>query len=203
MSKQEVLIDLMRHGEPEGGRAYRGNSINDPLSDQGWQQMRDAVGESAGWDRIVTSPLQRCRTFAEELGQRLHVPVMVELEFREVGFGEWEGKSPDEIIASEPESYEAFYRDPENCRPEGAEPLADFTRRVTLAYKKLIESSSGDHVLVVSHAGVIRAIIAQVLGAPPIGMYRIKVDNAGISRIRHTRYGPKLEFHNIVRLRQA
>ncbi|MCG6975970.1 MAG: histidine phosphatase family protein [Acidiferrobacterales bacterium] len=197
MRKQEILIDLMRHGEPEGGRAYRGNSIDDPLSDRGWQQMRNAVGKSTGWDRIVTSPLKRCRLFAEELGQQIHAPVIVEPEFREVGFGIWEGKTPDEIIASDPESYEAFYRDPENCRPEGAEPLADFTRRVMQAYEKLIEVSGGEQVLVVSHAGVMRAIIAQVLGAPAVGMYRIKVDNAGLSRIRYTRYGPKLEFHNV------
>jgi len=37
----------MRHGEPVGGRAYRGHSIDDPLSEKGWQQMWDAVGDDA------------------------------------------------------------------------------------------------------------------------------------------------------------
>ncbi|KPK11877.1 MAG: phosphoglycerate kinase [Acidithiobacillales bacterium SG8_45] len=200
MSNQEVVIDLLRHGEPEGGRAYRGNSIDDPLSERGWQQMRDAAGEFAQWDLIVTSPMRRCCAFAEEFAQKIRVAVQIEPEFREVGFGAWEGKTPDEIIATDSAGYEAFYRDPEHCRPEGAEPLADFTGRVNLAYEKLVASNGGRHILIVSHAGVMRAILAGVLGAPAVSMYRIKVDNAGISRIRHTRYGPKLEFHNASKL---
>ena len=196
----DTLIDLLRHGEPVGGRAYRGNSIDDPLTEKGWTQMRQAVADRNGWEVIVTSPLIRCRAFAEELGRQIGVSVIVEPGFREVGFGAWEGRTPDEIIASDPESYEAFYRDPEHCRPEGAEPLADFAGRVNLAYEKLVASHGGQHILIVSHAGVMRAILAGVLGAPAVSMYRIKVDNAGISRIRHTRYDPKLEFHNASKL---
>ena len=44
----ETIIDLIRHGEPEGGRAFRGHSIDDPLSEKGWQQM---------WDVLAKSPL--------------------------------------------------------------------------------------------------------------------------------------------------
>lgn len=200
MRNQEVLVDLLRHGEPEGGRAYRGNSIDDPLSARGWQQMRAAAGEFAQWDLIVTSPLKRCSAFAEEIALKIHAPVVVEPDFREVGFGTWEGKTPDEIIAADPESYEAFYRDPQHFRPEGAEPLLAFSQRVNQAYEKLVASNRGRHILVVSHAGVMRAILSGVLDAPAVSMYRIKVDNAGISRIRHTQYGPKLEFHNLSKL---
>ncbi len=38
-----TTIDLMRHGEPIGGKKYRGQS-NDPLSGKGWEQMWAAVG---------------------------------------------------------------------------------------------------------------------------------------------------------------
>jgi alpha-ribazole phosphatase len=113
MSNQEVVIDLLRHGEPEGGRAYRGNSIDDPLSERGWQQMRDAAGEFAQWDLIVTSPMRRCCAFAEEFAQKIRVAVQIEPEFREVGFGAWEGKTPDEIIATDSYGYESFNLDPE------------------------------------------------------------------------------------------
>ena len=58
---EETLIDLLRHGEPEGGRAYRGHSIDDPLSETGWQQMWAAVGYHKPWEQIVSSPLQRCQ----------------------------------------------------------------------------------------------------------------------------------------------
>ena len=46
---KETTIDLIRHGEPVGGRAYRGHNIDDPLSDKGWQQIaNDDKGIRAG-----------------------------------------------------------------------------------------------------------------------------------------------------------
>jgi alpha-ribazole phosphatase len=196
MSKQEVLIDLMRHGEPVGGRAYRGNSVDDPLTGNGWQQMRNAVGQYTQWDRIITSPLRRCREFAEELGARINVPVTIEPGFREVGFGVWEGKSPGEIIEADPESYEAFYRDPEHCRPDGAEPLNEFSDRVIGVFDTLVQTCDGENALVVSHAGVMRAIVAHVLVAPLSSMYRLRINNGGMVRIRYNTHGTKIELLN-------
>ena len=45
-----TLIDILRHGQCEGGEIYRG-STDVPLTDLGWQQMRNAVASHNGWDR--------------------------------------------------------------------------------------------------------------------------------------------------------
>lgn len=193
---RKILIDLIRHGEPVGGRRYRGHGIDDPLSETGWAQMWQALGEAAPWDCIVSSPLQRCRAFAEALSSRHGIPVTLEHRFREVGFGRWEGRSPAEIQANNRAEYEGFYTDPVKCRPPGAEPLDSFITRVVTAYSAVLSNPEAQHCLIVAHAGVIRAIIAHVLHANPLGLYRIKVDNAGVTPIRHGRYGGKLEFHN-------
>jgi alpha-ribazole phosphatase len=193
---RDILIDLIRHGEPVGGRRYRGHGIDDPLSETGWAQMWEAIGEAAPWDRIVSSPLQRCRAFAEALASRHGAPVTLEPGFREVGFGCWEGRRPAEIQANNRAEYEAFYADPVNRRPPGAEPLDSFITRVVTAYTALLRNPEAQHCLIVAHAGVIRAIIAHVLHASPLGLYHIRVDNAGVTRIRHGRYGGNLEFHN-------
>jgi len=58
-----TVIDLLRHGDVEGGDVFRGSS-DDPLSDDGWRQMQDALEDKSGWDVIITSPLQRCCEFA-------------------------------------------------------------------------------------------------------------------------------------------
>lgn len=192
----DTVIDLIRHGEPEGGRRYRGHSIDDPLSEKGWAQMRNAIGDYNEWDRIISSPLSRCRDFAEELGGRRRLPVTVESDLREVGFGAWEGYTPDEIATLDPNAYESFYRDPVHCRPVGAEPLEEFAGRVTRAFQEIVRRHAGERILVVSHAGVMRAIVASVIGAGPEAMYRIQVRNAGVSRIRYGRFGPRLEMHN-------
>lgn len=195
-SMAETIIDLLRHGEPEGGRKFRGYSIDDPLSEKGWQQMRDAVGDYDQWNCVVTSPLLRCKAFAEELAEKYKIPVTIKPDFEEVGFGDWEGKTADEILRNNPEEYESFYRDPVNFRPENAEDIDVFCDRVVDSYKQVLEEHRNQHCLIVAHAGVIRAIVAHILDATPLGMYRINVKNAGMVRIKYSSTGPKLEFIN-------
>ena len=36
---ESVYLDLLRHGETEGGTRYRGTT-DDPLTAAGWEQMR-------------------------------------------------------------------------------------------------------------------------------------------------------------------
>ncbi len=193
----ETIIDLLRHGEPEGGRAFRGHSINDPLTEKGWQQMWDAVGDDLPWEQIITSPLERCQAFAEALMDVYKIPCTTEENFKEVGFGNWEGQTADEIKQHNLKEYEDFYLDPVNKRPAGAEDLNKFIQRVKTAYKQTVEKFQGQHILIIAHAGVIRAIIANALHATPIGLYRIKVNNAGISRLKHDHSGDHLLYHNV------
>lgn len=192
----KTVIDLIRHGEPVGGRRYRGHSIDDPLTEKGWSQMWDAVGAYNAWEQIITSPLQRCQTFASMLRNRHGIPVTVESRFKEVGFGAWEGLSHDEIKIGRTDEYQAFLKDPINHRPQGAEPLGEFIHRVSSAYDEIIECYANQHCLIVAHAGVIRVIIAKTVHAPPASLYRIKINNGGITRIRHTNIGGILELLN-------
>lgn len=193
---QETLVDFIRHGEPVGGRRYRGHGVDDPLSDRGWQQMWDAVGEPVPWQRVVTSPLQRCHAFALALAEKNRLPLSVEQRFREVGQGAWEGLTPDEIVQRDPAGYAAFHHDPVRNRPPGAEALDAFGKRVADALEELLSDCAGEHVLVVAHAGVIRAALGHVLQADPLAWYRVRVDNAALTRFRRGPYGNKLEFHN-------
>ena len=193
---KETLVDFLRHGEPVGGRRYRGDGVDDPLSEKGWQQMWDAVGEHHPWDRIVASPLSRCLAFAEALAARHGIALSADPRFMEVGFGSWEGNTAAELEVEDPDQLRRFYADPVNARPAGAEVLADFFGRVSAAVDHVLDQHAGKHVLVVAHAGVIRAAIAHVIGAPAAGMYRIQVDNAGITRIRSDGVRPPtLLFH--------
>ena len=72
-----VRLDLLRHGETELGGGLRG-SLDDALTELGWSQMREAVIGQGPWDRIVSSPLQRCRLFAEELAASLNLLLSLE-----------------------------------------------------------------------------------------------------------------------------
>ena len=88
----KVQLDLLRHGETELGGGLRG-SLDDALTAQGWEQMRAAVKGQGPWQRIVSSPLQRCALFARELAEQLDVPLSFEKDLQELHFGEWEGRT--------------------------------------------------------------------------------------------------------------
>lgn len=182
-NNRETVIDLLRHGEPVGGRRYRGQ-LDDALSERGWEQMWQAVGELNEWQQIVTSPLQRCHAFAQALGERYGMPVQADPRLAEVGFGDWEGKNRAELEALIPGQVSRFYQDPVANRPRGAEPLDDFVARVAAGFDAVLNAYRGQSVLIVAHAGVIRAILSYVLSMPPQAMYRINVANAGMTRVR-------------------
>lgn len=192
-----ITLDFMRHGEPLGGRKYRGQ-IDDPLSERGWAQMRAAVGDHRPWSRIVSSPLLRCRAFAEELSWRHQLPLSFDDRLKEVGFGAWEGKSATQLNEEDPAQLPRFKADPINARPAGAEPLTDFFDRVAASVESLLLAEAVEHVLVVCHAGVIRMVLAHALHIPLANAYRIEVPAASLTRIGYEAGPPlraTLRFH--------
>lgn len=200
MTQQSIVttIDLLRHGEPVGGKKYRGQ-IDDPLSETGWQQMREAVADHCPWDRIITSSLCRCQDFARELAERHALPLHNETRLVEIGFGEWEGRTAAELMTEDPELLFRFWSDPLNNTPPGAETLHEFETRVAAAWNDILQQYPGEHLLVIGHAGMIRMLVRQVLGVPLENVFRLRVDLAGITRIEVENQGerqlPRLLFH--------
>jgi len=179
----ETLIDLLRHGEPEGGVKFRGHS-DDPLSAEGWTQMRAATATAAGWEVIVASPLRRCAEFAAELAAHHGLPVETEARLKEIGFGTWEGLTAEQVAASEPQALERFWRDPAQHTPPGGESLEAFGQRVAAGWNDLLRRHAGKKILLVCHGGVIRLILAQVLEMPRTHLFRLNVPFASASRVR-------------------
>jgi alpha-ribazole phosphatase/probable phosphoglycerate mutase len=194
-----TTIDLIRHGEPVGGRKYRGQ-IDDPLSNKGWTQMRQAVADHKPWDVIISSTLSRCIELAQELGQRHAIEVIREPRFIEIGFGEWEGRTANELAQEDARQVQRFLADPLNNTPRGAETLYEFEARIIGAWNDVLQQHAGRHVLLVGHAGMMRMIMRHVLDMPLERMFRIQVANAAITRIRVEGTGnnafPRLLFHD-------
>ncbi len=194
MQHDLTVIDLIRHGEPVGGVLIRGQK-DDPLSEAGWRQMRKAVDGQRPWQRIIASPLLRCADFAYELGEKLNIPVTLETALREIGFGEWEGVDPATLYRNCPEAIDRFWADPVANPPPGGEPFTRFQARVSGALDAIISHYTGKHLLVVAHGGVIRLIIAQVLGMPASNIFRMDVPYAAVSRIVVEQGRARLSFH--------
>lgn len=175
-------LDMLRHGETELGGGMRG-SLDDALTDTGWAQMRAAVAESGPWDRIVSSPLQRCARFAEELAERLKLPLSLEPGVQELHFGDWEGRSAAQLMETDEQGLGLFWNDPYGFTPPNGERVIDFSTRVLAAVEKLHQAHRGERVLLISHGGVMRLLLAQARGLPREQLLQVTVGHGALFTI--------------------
>lgn len=182
-----TTIDLLRHGACEGGEIYRGRT-DVALTDEGWQQMEQATAQTATWQAVVTSPLLRCRSFAEHFAQQVDVPLQIIPALREMDFGEWEGRLLQEVWTSDAQTVSRFYDDPGAVTPPGGEPTAIVQERVVEAWCSVLQQWSGQHLLLICHGGVIRLLLSHLLNMPLAAIARLHIPYASISRIQVHRY---------------
>ena len=105
---------------------------------------------------VWSSPLRRCR----ELAEHLHPRPILDARLAEMDFGEWEGRRWDDIPRSE---LDAWAADVAGYAPPGGESPRDLQRRA-LAF---IEALQVPEAVIVTHAGVIRTLLAHWQGLPP------------------------------------
>ncbi|MDO3381806.1 histidine phosphatase family protein [Gilvimarinus algae] len=170
-----MQIDVLRHGECEGGRIFRGH-IDVALTATGRAQMREGVAQLAGpWQRIVSSPLVRCRSFAETLAAQTGVPVEIEPAIKEVGYGQWEGQSVEAVWREQQALCLAWSRAPDKTGPPGGEPFHDFRARVLTALAQSAAIPGADRILWITHGGVIKLLLSMARQMPPAGMMQLTV----------------------------
>lgn len=204
MNKTDISIttvDLLRHGECVDGQCYRG-SIDVALSEQGLQQMQNRInGINVQWQRIVSSPLMRCLHFSENLSAQKQLPLTVEAGFKEMHFGEWEGQSLDAVWETQGEAVRAWLDNPILSPPPAGEAADTFAGRVREAFENVIREFEGEHVLLVSHGGVMRALLVHCLAMPLLELNRFDIPYACLSRIQvvndQGNYFYRLLAHNI------
>lgn len=178
-----LRLDLLRHGETELGGGLRG-SLDDALTANGWAQMRTAVVAQGPWDRLVSSPLQRCARFAEELGAQLKLPVSLEKDLQELHFGAWEGHSAADLMETDAEGLGLFWADPYRFTPPEGEPVSAFSDRVLGAVARLHQAYAGERVLLISHGGVMRLLLARARGLPREQLLNVEVGHGGLFSLR-------------------
>lgn len=157
-------VHLFRHGEVEGprGRVCRGQA-DDPLSETGRAQS----AAIAAWvqrhvpapDHLLSSDLGRCLDLARGIGQPQALPVL-----REQDMGRWDGRTWEDITREDPAGTLAYWNDYVDARPHGGESYADVYRRVTTWWDT--QGFEG-RVILVTHIGVIRALVCHWLGLGP------------------------------------
>jgi alpha-ribazole phosphatase len=120
-----------------------------------------AIARAAGpLDRIVSSPLLRCRRLAGLLAARLRIPLRLDPDWREMDFGAWEGLPWDAVPRGE---LDAWAADLLHARPHRGESVAMLLARTRRALRRA--RAAGGRTLAVTHAGPIRAALFAATGS--------------------------------------
>jgi broad specificity phosphatase PhoE len=181
---------LIRHGESlwNGERRIQGNQ-DPPLSPRGLRQADRLVARMQAQRpgrvaAIYTSPLRRAAETAERLAAALRLPLVGEPDLREMSLGRWEGLTVPEIQAAFPGAYERWLENPAASPAPGGEALPDFARRVVRALTCMQEAQPGADLILVTHGGVVKALLCHVLGLDVRYLFRLKQDNTAVSLIQ-------------------
>lgn len=189
-------IDLLRHGECQGGPRFRGVT-DDSLTPNGWLQMWAAVGaDPPRWDRIVSSPLRRCAEFGRALGLCRSIACDIESRITEMNFGDWEGRRAADLTSENPEALTRFWQSPTRYPPPNGEPLANFSARVLEAWNDVVSIHRGQRILLVTHGGVMRVILCHLLDRPLDQLLAFDVGYGAMRRIRLEHDGRTL--HDVI-----
>jgi ribonuclease H / adenosylcobalamin/alpha-ribazole phosphatase len=188
-----TTLVLVRHGVTTFTVEKRFSGVGDPpLIEQGRQQIRATASElvaRGGVDRIVSSPLSRCRESAAIISSALGVPVELEDDLREVDFGVWEGLTFPVVEERWPRELALWLGDTAISPPDG-ESYESLRHRVRTAQERIVNRHRGETVCVVSHSRPIATIAVNLLDTATSSLYRLHVDNASLSEVDYYDDGP-------------
>jgi len=164
-----LYLDFLRHGETSLSHTLRGKT-DDALTAKGWMQMQSTIAHaeqvSQAWDVIYSSPLQRCRLFAEEWAEQKQLPLYIEPNLQEMDFGEWEAQPTERLYQLFPDELAQFWQTPLSFTPPQAESLLAFKSRVLESVETLTQQmhkQGWTRALIISHGGVIKLLKCQAL----------------------------------------
>ncbi|OIR18310.1 alpha-ribazole phosphatase [mine drainage metagenome] len=180
-----IIVTVLRHGAVAGrAHVFRG-VLDEPLTEQGVEQMQQALARypAAEFDVVATSPLKRCHEFAVAYVAQRHLPLRVLPPFSELAFGDWEGLTPEEATERNPAEYQAFRATGGEHAPPNGESLAQFRARIGLGWQEWLARDDGMNRLLITHAGVMRALLMELFGFTPAQAFQIALPEAACLRV--------------------
>lgn len=133
-----------------------------PLAASAEQDVQRVVAALPRFDRVYSSPAQRCTTLAGILAQRDRCPLTLEPALSELDFGEWE-RLPWSLIPRE--HSDPWAADPWHRAPPGGETEQALWTRVSNWYASAIAQPVARRA-VVAHGGPLRVLRCLILGLP-------------------------------------
>jgi broad specificity phosphatase PhoE len=177
MAPPGPVVTLVRHGETTWSRTGQHTGRTDlDLTPTGEQQAKAAAAVlgAVAFDLVLTSPLKRARQTAELAGL---TPYAIDEDLREWDYGDFEGKTSDEIHVQWPDW--SIWDGPW----PGGESSADVAARADRVVRQLLRSPTGARVAVVAHGHILRVLAARWLGGEVELGRLLALDTATVSEL--------------------
>jgi len=178
----ELLI--IRHGETEWNTAdiFRGR-ISIGLSEKGLTQVEllSQYLSSKKIQAIYCSPLQRAKQTAEAIARTYYLNIQPLPELTDLDFGEWEGKSQQEVSLKYKDIYTQWLDRPDLAVIPGGETLTDARKRSINALDWVISQNTGGVVAIVTHRVVTKILICAMLGLDDSHFWNIEHSTCGVT----------------------
>ena len=181
---------IVRHAESalNGENRIQGH-IDSHLTPKGLRQARRLSKKIRKMKihKVYSSDLGRAYSTTLEILKGSRLPIARDPYLREIALGDWEGRTPEEVDSLYDKGYQKWLRKPSAVKIPRAESVAHFRRRVTACVKRIARANRGKTVLVVTHGGVITALLADWLKADFDNLIvNLRLDNTSVTLVDET-----------------
>lgn len=192
-----LKLYFLRHGETTFSQSGGYCGATDVELTESGKLMAEAFAETyqrLSWQAIYCSPMKRTQATAAPIVQATGVAPQLRDGLKEINYGDWEGRTQDDVKESLCEDYYAWMTEPSWNPPTGGETAVEISNRAMAVMAEIEEKYTDGNVLIVSHKATLRIILCSLLGID-LGRYRDRLDYpaASLSVVSFGKYGPLLE----------
>jgi len=182
LHSEMMNIGLFRHGATTFVNRYVG-STDIALSAEGIAEVKRQHDFLAaqGFDTVYCSPMQRCLQTHRLL--QFQEECIVDERLREIDFGDWEGRTFEEIVRSTPDLVAQWGRNTADFGFPRGENIDHFRKRVQ-SFCKLLQNQRGGNILILTHGGVIRHMLCHLLGLSAENYLYFKIETARLTMLQ-------------------
>ena len=188
-----MKLTLIRHTslQIEPGICYGQSDIDVAVSFADELVRTQAKLTDIGFDAVYSSPLQRCVKLAEALylGEVAH-----DNRLKELHFGDWEMHAWDIIPR---DIFDDWALDYANKAPPNGETFSQLQQRGISFLNEMKANHLNENIAVITHGGMIRALLAHALNMQLKGLFRFNIDYGSVTQIDFGAAVPKINFVNL------
>jgi broad specificity phosphatase PhoE len=182
----ERFVYIVRHGTTDWNQSGRiQGHLDPPLNAAGRTQARLISARLApfGATALYSSDLQRTYETAQIISQATALRIVQKTALREMHFGRWQGWTFQQIRDQDPAGYAARRANPYDMPPPGGETWRRFYDRAVRALEEILQATTAERLIVVTHSGVCTALGLRALGLDCTGERTFGNDNCSLHTI--------------------